>query len=68
MSEWKPIETAPKDRDYSPEMPIHCCSGCVTAFDDETGEPLLLLFYRKKAWGAEVTHWSKLPDPPKDAP
>ncbi len=65
MSEWQPIETAPRDGTrvlvYEPGHP---------SYEDDAGFIDLAYHLYGEVWasvngGSEPTHWMPLPDPPK---
>lgn len=63
MSEWKPIETAPKDRS---SILVYCDENqCQfeSWFDSDVGA-FVFPFW---GWGGDFnpTHWMELPEPPK---
>lgn len=60
MSEWQPIETAPRD---GTRVIVF-----VPVLDDGDVLGKSLVFeacYRPWGWGCEPTHWMPLPDPPQ---
>lgn len=63
-SGWRTIESAPDDREWTPETPFHFKSGVAVAYDDETVEPLFLVWYAPCQGGCETTHWMPLPPAP----
>lgn len=55
MSEWQPIETAPRD------------GTIILSFDTSAGIPIDLAHWLNGTWrddGGEPTHWMPLPSPP----
>lgn len=58
MSDWQPINIAPKDDAillYSPSDGILICGWHCGRWDDGEGRP----------WGDDATHWMPLPEEPK---
>jgi len=69
MSEWNSdMNAAPRgDRDVSYETPFKFRAGPAVAYDDETGEPLYLVWFDYLGGGmSETSHWMPLPLPPAD--
>lgn len=72
MSEWQPIETAPKDATYHVRgLWVHrsdtgerLCWECVAGYIDEYGD--FVDHGGDAPWRADdYTHWMPLPEPPK---
>jgi len=69
MSDWQPIETAPKDgTEFLAAIQVHNTRGDewwerhVVAVDDATGDLI-----SDQPWSlGDYSHWMPLPDPPKE--
>ena len=71
-AEWQPIETAPKDVEWSSSLPFCAYSGVAVAYAEDDGpnegEALFLVLWEQAGPGfSETTHWMPLPAPPATA-
>jgi hypothetical protein len=73
VSEWKPIDTAPKDGTgflaFERISETHyTISVCVWENGPEGEGPYMVLFHDKHNVPINATHWMPQPEPPKETP
>jgi hypothetical protein len=67
MSEWQPIETAPKDGTYIVLRLFHRLEGAAIGRWFDFGQVIhgVTGYWTANATQVEPTHWMPLPEPPK---
>jgi len=64
---WRKIEELPADMpEWTPETPFDFMVGQAIAYNDETNEPLFMVWFTATSRSfSKITHWQPLPDAPK---